>query len=193
MYFNSAHILVKWPEADSKKRALNRRLKSLLPQFSGRFKEQPGTNTSNNILLDLTQQRNSVSNHTIVQVTMQLQLTSCLLCLMKNDHVIDRLRKGPRYQKKKKILILTYLKSHFQLGESQGTLIFVLHPEEMNNPRLYTCGHKYTLSVFWQQEGCVEVPYRRSAVIGKVLTPCTTINLSPDQRTRILPMLEKKP
>lgn len=56
---------------------------------------------SNNILLDLTQQRNSVSNHTIVQVTMQLQLTSCLLCLMKNDHVNDRLRKGPRYQKKK--------------------------------------------------------------------------------------------
>ena len=47
LYFNSAHILlslVKWPEADSKKRALNRTLKSLLPQFPGRFKEQPGTN-----------------------------------------------------------------------------------------------------------------------------------------------------
>lgn len=93
-------MLVKWPEADSKRRALNRRLKSLLPQFPlADLKSNLALMLSNNILLDLTQQRNSASNHTMVQMTMQLQLTSCPLCLMTNDHVNDRLRKGPRYKK----------------------------------------------------------------------------------------------
>lgn len=80
MNFNSVPILLfvgTWPEVSRNRRALNRARKLLLPRSVAHLKSILALMLGNNILSSLAQQRDSTSNCGTVQVTVQLQLTSC--------------------------------------------------------------------------------------------------------------------